>query len=90
MAQFAKEFDEMNVYFTGEHDRVVSDKAVSAPVVIDEDEGIIIPGKQVTELDRLSHVVWSIDESCGIVPKGALKFTPLKEATLNEGFRGLD
>jgi len=54
----------MNVYFTGEHDKVVIDQPVSAPVVVDEDEGIVIPSKSVTELNRLSHVVYSIDENC--------------------------
>jgi len=48
----------MNVFFTGEHDRIVIDSPISAPVVVDEDEGIIIPAKMVTELNRLSHVVY--------------------------------
>ena len=79
----------MNVYFTGEHDRVVIEQAVSAPVVIDADEGIVIPAKQVTELNRLSHVVNAIENHCAVVPKGSYKFTPLKEAVTNEAFRGL-
>jgi len=42
------------VYFSGEHDRVVLDAPATAQVVIDEDEGIVIPSKSVTELNRLS------------------------------------
>jgi hypothetical protein len=77
------------VYFTGEHDRVVIEQPVSAPVVIDEDEGIIIPSKMVTELNRLSHVVFNIENNCAVVPRGSFKFTPLKETVKNEAFRGL-
>lgn len=77
------------IYFTGEHDRVVLDQAVNAPIVIDEEEGIVIPSKQVTELNRLSFVVSQIENNCSVVPKGSYKFTPLKEVVRNEAFRGL-
>lgn len=86
---FAAQFNELNIFFTGEHDKVVLDKPISAPVVIDEDQGIVLPAKYVTELDRLSHIVNSIENNCAVVPKGAYKFTPLKEAVRNEAFRGL-
>lgn len=89
LEKFQKELNELNVYFTGEHDRVVIDAAASNPVVIDEDEGIIIPAKRVTELNRLSQVVYSIESNCACVPKGSFKFTPLKETIRNEAFRGL-
>lgn len=79
----------MNVYFTGEHDRVVIDQQINAPVVVDEEDGIVIPAKMVTELNRLSHVVYSIENNCAVVPKGSFKFTPLKETIRNEAFRGL-
>ena len=79
----------MNVFFTGEHDRVVLDTPASAAVVIDEDQGIVIPAKNVTELNRLSQVVHSIELNCAVVPKGSFKFTPLKETIKNEAFRGL-
>ena len=80
----------MNVYFTGEHDRVIVENGASAPIVIDEDEGIVIPAKHVTELNRLAHVVRSIDQNCSVVPKGAFKYTPLKETIHNEAFKGLN
>ena len=79
----------MNVYFSGEHDRIVLDTPATAAVVIDEDEGIVIPAKSVTELNRLSQVVQKIENNCSVVPKGSYKFTPLKETILNEAFRGL-
>ena len=65
------------------------DTPASSAVVIDEDEGIVIPAKNVTELNRLSQVVNSIELNCAVVPKGSFKFTPLKETIKNEAFRGL-
>jgi radial spoke head protein 9 len=85
--KFAGAFNELNVYFTGEHDRIVIEQPVSAPVVIDED--LVIPSKMVTELNRLSHVVYNIENNCAVVPRGSFKFTPLKEAVKNEAFKGL-
>ena len=45
LAKFTHEFNELNVFFTGEHDRIVIEAAATAQVVIDEDEGIVIPAK---------------------------------------------
>ena len=78
---------ELSVFFTGEHDRVISETAVSAPVVVDED--LVIPAKKITELNRLSFVVHQIERSCAVVPKGSFKFTPLKQTIRNEAFKGL-
>lgn len=89
LEKFSKELTELNVYFSGEHDRIVIDAAATAQVVIDEDEGIVIPSKSVTELNRLSQVVHTIENNCALVPKGSHKFTPLKETIANEAFRGL-
>ncbi len=88
--QLTAEFNELNVFFSGEHDRVVLDKPVSAPVVVDAEEGIIIPAKYATELNRLSHVVSQIENNCAVVPRGSYKFNPLKETVQNEAFRGLN
>lgn len=57
--------------------------------MVDEDAGIVIPAKMVTELNRLSHVVHHIENNCSVVPRGSFKFTPLKETIRNEAFRGL-
>ena len=58
-------------------------------IVIDEDAGIILPPKQITELDRLSYVVHAIEHECQAVPRGSFKFTPLQEVRPNEAFKGL-
>jgi radial spoke head protein 9 len=89
LEKFAKDLNDLNVFFTGEHDRVVLDTPASAAIVIDADEGIVIPAKNVSELNRLSQVVQSIENNCAVVPKGSYKFTPLKDTIKNEGFRGL-
>jgi hypothetical protein len=48
-----------------------------------------IPSCGLTELDRLSYVVHTIDCHCSIVPVGSYKRTPLGEIQKNEAFRGL-
>ena len=48
-----------------------------------------IPNKGLTELDRLAYVVQQIDSDCQIVPRGAIKKTPLDEISKNEAFKGL-
>ena len=58
-----KKFASMNTYFSGEFDRIIIE-GVGPGTVIDEKAGIILPPKSVTELDRLSYVVNSIEESC--------------------------
>ena len=78
----------MNTYFTGEFDRVIV-KATGPGVVIDPAAGLVMPPKNVTELDRLSYVIHQIENDCQAVPKGAMKFTPLREVRRNEAFRGL-
>jgi hypothetical protein len=57
--------------------------------VIDAAAGIVLPPKNLTELDRLSVVVHDIDNACSTVPKGALKYTPLDTVVFNEAFKGL-
>jgi radial spoke head protein 9 len=59
----SSKFDAMNTYFTGEYDRVLVQLG-GAPTVIDADAGIVIPPKNITELDRLSYVVHTIEEQC--------------------------
>ena len=48
-----------------------------------------IKPKNVTELDRLSWVVNSIEAECHTIPQGAVKLTPLNETRPNEAFAGL-
>lgn len=46
----------INTLFTGEFDQVLF-KSSESPKVIDQDLGIVLQPKPVTELDRLAYVV---------------------------------
>ena len=81
-------FGSMNTYFTGEHDRVLLEVGGQS-IVIDAESGLVLPPKHVTELDRLSYVVRTIDHDCHAIPRMSYKFTPLKETRKNEAFKGL-
>jgi radial spoke head protein 9 len=48
-----------------------------------------LPGKNFSELERLSLIVNTVDYQCGLVPVGALKLTPTHEILLNVNFKGL-
>jgi len=43
----------------------------------------------LTELDRLSYTVRSIEVDCQLLPVGAIKMTPSHEIRYNESFAGL-
>ena len=45
-----------------------------------------MPEKGITELDRLSYVVNTIESTCHLVPAGAFKLTPIHEMRRNEAF----
>ena len=47
------------------------------PTVIDAAAGIVLPPKNLTELDRLAVTVRNIDRDCSSVPRGSQKYTPL-------------
>ena len=47
------------------------------PIVIDAAAGIVLPPKNLTELDRLAVTVRNIDRECSSVPRGSQKYTPL-------------
>ena len=49
-----------------------------------------IPAKGLTEQDRLSYVVNTIERQCQIVPVGSFKKNTLKEVKVNEAFTGLN
>lgn len=69
-------FKELRTLFSGEFDTVIFESG-EAPKVIDAMNGIVLPPKHVTELDRLAFVVQEIDRCCSAIPAGALKYTPL-------------
>ena len=78
----------LGVLFSGEFDTVLIESN-EPPKVIDAAAGIILPPKNLTELDRLAATVREIDRACATVPRGSHKFTPLNQVTQNEAFRGL-
>lgn len=87
-ANATKHLRSLSSLFTGEFDQVLIESTEPA-VVIDAAAGIILPPKHLTELDRLSVVVRSVDNACSTVPKGSLKYTPLDTVIFNEAFCGL-
>ena len=86
--------ERFNMYFSGEHDKVLVEAAIDEG--LDEDSDSVVPGdheklapKNFTELDRLSYVVRSICHDCQSVPNGAFRLTPGRELTRNKSFEGL-
>ena len=72
----ASQLIDLGVLFSGEFDTVLIESN-EPPKVIDAAAGIILPPKNLTELDRLAATVREIDRSCATVPRGSQKFTPL-------------
>ena len=58
----ANVFDQIQTYFFGEHERLLVDTRGFSPFV--HLVGCAAPSAPVTELDRLSFVVNSIDKNC--------------------------
>lgn len=56
---------------------------------LSEEEEIKIPPKDLTELDRLTFVIYAIENDCSIAPVGAFKMTPNHQVRRTEAFRGL-
>ena len=74
------EFSEtINSIFSGEHDRIL----IEFPK---DDENST---KDFTELDRLAHVVYSIEKENAVVPRGSFRLTHGKEIRRNREFAGL-
>ena len=83
-----KQLSEIGSLFSGEFDTVLV-QSNEPPKVIDAAAGIILPPKNLTELDRLAATVRQIDRECFSVPRGSHKYTPLHQVTCNEAFKGL-
>ena len=79
--------NQINTLFTGEFDQVLFESSGPSKV-IDENLGLVMQAKPVTELDRLSHVWYQIKDH-QVYPKGYLKFTPAQKQQMNEAFSGL-
>ncbi len=54
-----------------------------------EEQEIIIPPKNFTELDRLAFTVRAIENDCDVVPEGSFKLTPIHEVRRNNAFKGI-
>jgi hypothetical protein len=54
-----------------------------------EDEEIAVPKRYLKEIDRLTFVVYAIENDCQICPVGAFKMTSEHQVTRNESFAGL-
>jgi len=53
------------------------------------EEEVKVPTRPLTELDRLTTVVYAIENDCQICPYGAFKMTPEHQVRRNEAFCGL-
>ena len=88
-------FDKIQVFFSGEFDKILIDSNGKSEVV-DVAEAhsakakpLELPSRGITELDRLSYVVRTIEADCQTIPMGSFKHTPTKEVRRNEAFQGL-
>jgi radial spoke head protein 9 len=92
-------FERIQAFYTGEFDRILIDREgklgsqdyqLGDDLIIEPSNFELPAGKKgITELDRLSYLVYIIEKECQTVPIGALKMTPIHEVRRNEGFRGL-
>jgi radial spoke head protein 9 len=92
-------FERIESFFTGEFDRMLldsngkpasTDYSFGGDVQVDKEALELSEGKKgVTELDRLSYLVYTVEKECQVVPIGSVKMTPLHEVRRNEGFKGL-
>lgn len=85
-------YDKVQVYFSGEFDKVVisangkSDSVDVQAAHAGVGKPLEIPKKGVSELDRLAYVVTSVESDCQVIPIGSFKMTPIKEVRRNEAF----
>ena len=64
-------------FFTGQHEKIIMRNPSMANKSINIDgEEMVVRGKNFTELDRLSVVVYLIDHECQVVPLGAYRMIP--------------
>jgi len=54
-----------------------------------EEEEISVPKRDLKEIDRLTFVVFAIENDCQICPVGSFKMTSEHQVTRNESFNGL-
>ena len=88
-----KEFSKYNTYFIGNPDIILQKFTNNNKINIDEQIGDTFKPnlklKNLTESDRLSFVVRSIDHDCSVVPLRGFKMLPINEIRRNDLFEGL-
>ena len=87
------EFYKFNTYFIGNPD-IILEKFDSTPnkntnEIIGDTFKPILKKKNMTETDRLSFVVRTIDHDTSVVPVGSYKMLPISEIRRNDLFEGL-
>ena len=89
------DFSKFNSYFVGNPDIILAKYEDNTPLNTDIENNNedtfkpIIKKKNLTEGDRLSFVVRSIEHDCQIVPIGGFKMLPINELRRNDLFEGL-
>ena len=86
-------FSKYNTYFIGNPDVILEKFSDKKSINIEEQMGDIFKPnlklKNLTESDRLSFVVRTIEHDTSIVPLGAFKMLPINEIRRNDLFEGL-
>ena len=86
-------FYKFNTYFIGNPDIILekydSSQNRNIDEVLDDTFKPQLKKKNMTETDRLSYVVRTIDHDTSIVPVGAFKMLPISEIRRNDLFEGL-
>jgi radial spoke head protein 9 len=90
-------FLKFNTYFIGNPDIILENfdsyETDDNNYNEEENEEVFKPKlklKNLTESDRLSFVVRSIDFDCNVVPEGAFKMLPINELRRNDTYSGLN
>ena len=86
-------FDKFNTYFIGNPDFILEKYDLDQNKNLDEVIGDTfkpkLKKKNMTETDRLSFVVRTIDHDTSVVPVGAYKMLPINEIRRNDLFEGI-
>ena len=86
-------FDKFNTYFIGNPDIILEKYELEQNKNLDEVIGDTfkpkLKKKNMTETDRLSFVVRTIDHDTSVVPVGGFKMLPINELRRNDLFEGL-
>ena len=88
------DFKNFNTYFIGNPDIILQKYSNSQNTNLDEETGDTfkpkLKKKNMTETDRLSYVVRTIDNETAVVPIGGYKMLPINELRKNDLFEGLN